>query len=271
MCIIPGLNTIPPEVVIKIFGELSLLEALHLAATCCRLRQILDENTPTIYERLRRQIQCEKYARVLLADQGVLPSGSSVTIQGLLRLRRNSRIVEKAIDVFDRDITPHIRIPTTDVDDEFYGGKTRPLHLTPTERHRFTRSYYQVWSIFLLDRPSRQQRYRSMLLKHLYMLYEMIYLDQPIGDKTESLSFNEKRTELLQEVDKLLRSLYHHFHGNEFINFSGYSISMRTQGHAAIWDHCQPDLKCIVCFSWRSPKKQPVKVEGVWDCTTEEE
>lgn len=114
MCIIPGLNTIPPEVVIKIFGELSLLDALHLAATCCRLRQILDENTPTIYERLRRQIQCEKYARVLLADQGVLPSGSSVTIQGLLRLRRNSRIVEKAIDVFDRDITPHIRSEHTD-------------------------------------------------------------------------------------------------------------------------------------------------------------
>jgi hypothetical protein len=110
-----------------------------------------------------------------------------------------------------------------------------------------------------------------MLLKHLYMLYEMIYLDQPIGDKTESLSFNEKRSELLQEVDQLLRSLYHHFHGNEFINFSGCSISMRTQGHAAIWDHCQPGLKCIVCFSWRSPKKQPVKVEGVWDCTTEEE
>lgn len=103
-------NTIPAEVVIKIFGELSLQDALHLAATSCRLRQVLDENMPTIYKRLRRNIQCEGYARVLLADQGGLPSdSSSVTIRDLLRLRRISRMVEKAINVFDHDITPHIR------------------------------------------------------------------------------------------------------------------------------------------------------------------
>lgn len=103
-------NPIPSEVVIKIFEELSLLDALHLAATCCRLRQVLDENTPTIYKRLRRKIQCEEYARVLLADQGGLPSdSSSVTMRDLLRLRRNTCRVEKAINVFDRDITPHIR------------------------------------------------------------------------------------------------------------------------------------------------------------------
>jgi hypothetical protein len=102
-------NTIPAEVVINIFGELSLPDAIHLAATCCRLRQVLDENTPTIYKRLRRNILCEGYARVLLADQRGLPSdSSSVTIRDLLRLQRNSHMVEKAIKVFDRDITPHI-------------------------------------------------------------------------------------------------------------------------------------------------------------------
>lgn len=103
-------NPIPSEVVIKIFGELSLPDALHLAATCSRLRQVLDENTPTIYKCLRRKIQCEGYARVLLADQGGLPSdSSSVTMRDLLRLWRNSGRVEKAMNVFDRDITPHIR------------------------------------------------------------------------------------------------------------------------------------------------------------------
>jgi hypothetical protein len=103
-------NTIPVEVVIKIFGELSLPDALHLAATSCQLCQVLDENTPTIYKPLRRNIQCEGYARVLLVDQGGLPSdSSSVTIQDLSRLRRNSRMAEKAINMFDRDITPHIR------------------------------------------------------------------------------------------------------------------------------------------------------------------
>ncbi|KAJ5570015.1 uncharacterized protein N7459_009445 [Penicillium hispanicum] len=263
-------NSIPTEVVIRIFGELSLSDALHLAATCCRLRQVLNENTPTVYKRLRRQIQCERYARVLLADQGGLPSNSpSVTIPDLLRLRRNSRMVEKAINVFDRDITPHIRIPTTDIDDEFYGGKPRPLHLTPTERHRFTRSYYQVWSLFLLDRPSRQQRYRSMLLKHLYVVFEMIDLDQPIAD--EASPPTEKRGELLREVDVYLCYLYHRIHRQDYINFSGQSISMRTQGHAAIWDHCQPDFKKVVCYPWRNPDKLPIQDEEVWEYTTDEE
>lgn len=104
-------NPMPTEVIIRIFGELTLPDALHLAATCRRLRQVMKENTPAIYRRLRRQVPCERYARVVLADQGGPPpcSSSSMTIADLLRLRRNSRIVEKAIEVFDRDITAHIR------------------------------------------------------------------------------------------------------------------------------------------------------------------
>ncbi|OJZ83140.1 hypothetical protein ASPFODRAFT_194567 [Aspergillus luchuensis CBS 106.47] len=267
-----GFAHIPTEVLIRIYGELPLPDALHLAATCRRLRQVLINNTPTIYKRLRRKMPCEQHARVLLADQGgPLPHSSSVTLGDLLRLRRNVGIVEKAIEVFDRDITPHIRIPLTSVDDEFYGGKPRPLHLTPTERHRFTWSYYQVWSLLLLDQPSRQQRYRSMLLKHMYLIYEMVDLDQPIGDEPGSSQADEKRCALFQEVSEYLQFLYHDIHGVDYIDFSGQSVSMRTQGHAAIWDHCQPDLKRIVCYQWRNPEKKPVKEEDVWEHTTDEE
>ncbi|GKZ48544.1 hypothetical protein AbraIFM66951_000617, partial [Aspergillus brasiliensis] len=49
-------NPIPTEVIINIFGELPLPDALHLAATCRRLRQVLNDNTPTIYKRLRKKI-----------------------------------------------------------------------------------------------------------------------------------------------------------------------------------------------------------------------
>ncbi|PYI02675.1 hypothetical protein BO78DRAFT_453397 [Aspergillus sclerotiicarbonarius CBS 121057] len=266
------MHTIPTEIIIKIFGNLPLSDALHLATTCRRLRQVLDENTATIYKHLRRHILCERHARVLLADQGGLSSdSSSVTIRDLLQLRRNSRIVEKAIEVFDRDITPHIRIPLTSIDDEFYGGKPRPLYLTPTERHRFTRSYYQVWSLLLLDRLSRQQRYRSLLLKHLYLIYEMGDLDQPIGDdEPGSLFADEKRCELLREVDAYLHYLYKKIHGQEYIDFSGQSVSMCTRGHAAIWDHCQPDFKMIVCYQMRRSRKSE-KEEEVWEDTTDEE
>ncbi|PYH65916.1 uncharacterized protein BO88DRAFT_347790 [Aspergillus vadensis CBS 113365] len=265
-------HSIPTEVIIRIYGELPLPDALQLAATCCRLRQVLIDNTPTIYKNLRRNVPCERYARVLLADQGGSPPhSSSVTIGDLLRLRRNSRIVEKAIEVFDRDITPNIRIPLTSIDDKFYGGKPRPLHLTPTERHRFSRSYYQVWDLLLLDQPSRHQRYRTMLLKHLYMMYEMVDLDQPIGDDSEYFPADEKRCALAEEVSDYLRFLYPDIHGVDYIDFSGQSVSMRTQGHAAIWDHCQPDLKKIVCYQWRDPEKKQVKEEEVWENTTDEE
>ncbi|GFN21568.1 hypothetical protein AtubIFM56815_004141 [Aspergillus tubingensis] len=267
-----GFAHIPTEVLTRIYGELPLLDALRLAATCRRLRQVLIDNTPTIYKRLRRRIPCERYARVLLADQGGSPPQySSVNIGDLLRLRQNSRFVEKAIEVFDRDITPNIRIPLTSIDNKFYGGKPRPLHLTPTERHRFTRSYYQVWSLLLLDQSSRQQRYRTMLLKHLYMIYEMVDLDQPIGDESEYSPADEKRCALSEEVSEYLRFLYHGIHGVDYIDFSGQSVSMRTQGHAAIWDHCQPDLKKIVCYQWRDPEKKPVGEEDVWAHTTDEE
>ncbi|GKZ57414.1 hypothetical protein AnigIFM60653_001747 [Aspergillus niger] len=266
-------SPMPTEVIIRIFGELTLPDALHLAATCRRLRQVMKENTPAIYRRLRRQIPCERYARVVLADQGGPPpySSSSMTIADLLRLRRNSRVVEKAIEVFDRDITAHIRISLKSIDDQFYGGNPRPLSLTPTERHRFTRSYYQVWSLLLLNQRSRQKRYQNMLLKHLYMIYEMTDLDQPIGDESRSFPADEKRCELLQEVSEYLRDLYHNIHGVDYIDFSGQSVSMRTQGHAAIWDHCQPDFKKIVCYQWRDPEKKPVQEEEVWEHTTDEE
>ena len=104
------MHTLPTEIITQIFGELPVRDTLHLAATCRRLRQVLDEHTPTIYKRLRRQIKCERHARVVLADQGGVPfNSSSVTIQDLVRLQRNSCIVEKAIIAFDRDVTAYIR------------------------------------------------------------------------------------------------------------------------------------------------------------------
>lgn len=189
----------------------------------------------------------------------------------LLRISGVSRWTREHINCLENCWLKCCKVPLTSVDDEFYGGKPRPLHLTPTERHRFTWSYYQVWSLLLLDQPSRQQRYRSMLLKHMYLIYEMVDLDQPIGDEPGSSQADEKRCALFQEVSEYLQFLYHDIHGVDYIDFSGQSVSMRTRGHAAIWDHCQPDLKRIVCYQWRNSEKKPVKEEDVWEHTTDEE
>lgn len=110
-----------------------------------------------------------------------------------------------------------------------------------------------------------------MLLKHMYLIYEMVDLDQPIGDEPGSSQADEKRCALFQEVSEYLQFLYHDIHGVDYIDFSGQSVSMRTRGHAAIWDHCQPDLKRIVCYQWRNSEKKPVKEEDVWEHTTDEE
>lgn len=101
------------------------------------------------------------------------------------------------------------------------------------------------------------------------MVYEMIDLDQPIGDEPPPPT--EKRRELRGEVDTYLCHIYYKIHGKDYIDFSGQSISMRTQGHAAIWDHCQPDFKQVVCYQWRDPQKKPIKDEKVWEHTTDEE
>lgn len=69
----------------RIRTTLYFRSAHRFAATCCRLHQILDHNTPLIYKHLRRQIQCETYARILLADQGTLTCVYPlVTIQDLV-------------------------------------------------------------------------------------------------------------------------------------------------------------------------------------------
>ncbi|PWY66363.1 hypothetical protein BO94DRAFT_504324 [Aspergillus sclerotioniger CBS 115572] len=266
------MHTIPTEILIRIYGDLPVPDVLHLSATCHRLRQVLDEHTPTIYKRLRRQIKCERHARAVLADQGILPLNSpSVTIRHLLQLQRNFRVVEKAIVVFDREVTANIHISNPSFNNKFYGGKPRPLHLTPTERHRFIRSYYQVWSLLLLDRPSREHRLRTTLLKDLYLIYEMCDFWEPFDDEMDFPSLDEKRSELIDQVFDYSRYLYYHIHEQDYMGISGADVELQTRGHAAIWDHCQPDFKRIVCWEWCDPDKKPVREEEVWENTTDEE
>lgn len=129
-----GEDPIPTEIIIRIYGELSFTDAFNLAATCRQLRLILDTNTPTIYKRLRKQISGEKYARLLLVDQGSLPSTSSALgTHHLRRLRRNSRRVEKAIDKFDHVILPDIQSEC--IYDSSYHRHLAKLHSSQWPQH----------------------------------------------------------------------------------------------------------------------------------------
>jgi len=104
-----------------------------------------------------------------------------------------------------------------------------------------------------------------MLLKDLYLLYEMIELKQSIGDGVDT---PVKRHELLDEVDAYRRYLYYHVHKKDCIYMC---ISLGVDGHTAIFDHFRDDLKKVVCYQWRDPEKVPIKEEEVWDDTSDEE
>ncbi|PWY64812.1 hypothetical protein BO83DRAFT_411068 [Aspergillus eucalypticola CBS 122712] len=217
---------------------LSFSDAFNLAATCRQLRLILDNHTPTIYKRLRRHIKGGIYARLLLVDQGSLPSiSSTLGIHHFRHLRRNYRKVEKAINEFDHVILTDIQMATPHIGDQYYHRNPDLLHLTPTERHRFMRSYYQ-----------------SMLLKHLHLANVI-------------LGFMLRLTEVLEPAVPV---------GSEWLDLllelGNYLYALQMRGKLKyMWDHCQLFFKTALCtYPWRKPAQGPVKEEQVWNNETDE-
>jgi hypothetical protein len=58
-----------------------------------------------------------------------------------------------------------------------------PPYLTKTERPRFIRAYYRIWSIMLLEVNSRPQRLSTLTLRQLHRTVEMAQLPAPLGDE----------------------------------------------------------------------------------------
>lgn len=93
---------IPIELIIYILGHLPPSDVLNLAATCRKLYNSWQQHTNTVYNRVTHTIQCEPDARGLLADQGILPVDSAMTVTGFLQLRRNAQVMEKIVERFGR-------------------------------------------------------------------------------------------------------------------------------------------------------------------------
>ena len=185
----------------------SFSDALALAATCRRLRNVWITNVGPIYSHVApRSIPCERYARRFLADQGgPAVNVSTLSDKDVLRMLRNSCVVEQAILQFEKEIVSRVKgtlCPITRVGVHFTtlmihfnktaqgfrvediygpGARKHPPHLTRTERPRFIRSYYQLWGLMKSDPAEWQSRLEPMTLKQLYHLSEMCALTQSIG------------------------------------------------------------------------------------------
>lgn len=114
--------SLPTELVIHVFCWLSTFsDVFNLAATCRRHQQIWTDNATFIYNHVApRTIECRCHARDLLADRGGAAADSPVlSVRDVRRLVRNSRIVEKSIAQFNKNIVCHVRsklyIPCVDV------------------------------------------------------------------------------------------------------------------------------------------------------------
>lgn len=153
---------VPTELLVKTSCQLSsFLDVFALAATCQRLRCIWTMNVSRIYSHVApKAIPYERYARSFLADQG-RPAGDSLSAGDVVFVIRNSHIVKMAIVQFEKEIIPRINsrfcarllysFPRSDKPkavgfplEEWYGAPKHPPNLTPTERKRFIRSYYQL-------------------------------------------------------------------------------------------------------------------------------
>ena len=103
---------LPNEIIVKLFCHLSSLsEVLALAAVIRALRLIWTGNITHIYYQVAPQsISCERHARKFREDQrGSFFESCPMSAQDVICIARNSRIVEKSVLQFEREIVCKVK------------------------------------------------------------------------------------------------------------------------------------------------------------------
>lgn len=299
------LSLLPEEIISEIFCLLpSFTDIFNLASSCTRLKRMWKSSVTLIYHSVaQRRIPCLRQARCFLTDQGG-PSVDSPTIttENVSQMVRNAHTIEKAILQFEKEIVCRVegkaysliqnRPRNSDQQaacghsaKKYYGEGARrhPKTLTSTERPRFIRSYYQLWSMMTIDAEEWQPRLDTMSLKQLYYLCEMSKLTQSIGreeivpapqfpnaDPDLAIAINsgrsKKRIALDERIWGHITRVYQRVYHREaewpwiFTKEEGYLWFI------VIWDHWQPSLKSIVCSS-----RQSFEQMHLWDDTSDDD
>lgn len=124
----------------------------------------------------------------------------------------------------------------------------------------------------LLDPASKERRFGTILLKHLFLVYEMTMLKQPIGDEKTSGVSHKERGILVGEMQNRVKHTFQQIHKRDY---QDPTVDAGTEGylhHVMMFDHYQPILKELVCNRFvPAPKPNPVKEESVWLGTSDEE
>lgn len=289
------LTTFPKELLTGIYYFLpSFSEVLALSSTCHWLRDCWLTDVTLIYHHIApRTIPCERHARNFLVDpHGTYKNPSMISADDVLRLIRNSRIVEKAISQFETQIVSRVKRDAPETEEYYGAGVHHPPYLTRTERPRFIRSYYELWGLMRLRTAAEwQAKLEPMTLKQLFHLYEMSMLPDTIGrgrgegvvpfpsrpeTRLDTIFIDhesvERRVALERQILKHLEDVYRRTHGKNLIRIWVHAPQEGYGDFIAMWDHFQPSLKEVVCG--RRSKEPPYRFFldlNLWEDSSGEE
>ena len=104
-------SSMSAEIITEIFCQLpSFADVFALETTCTRFRYVWTTNVTPIYGRVaQRSIPCERHAHSFLADQGGPPLDGVLSAGDVVRMVRNTRVVENAILQFEREIVCRVK------------------------------------------------------------------------------------------------------------------------------------------------------------------
>ncbi|KAL8703550.1 MAG: hypothetical protein Q9201_003280 [Fulgogasparrea decipioides] len=182
---------------------------------------------------------------------------------------RNARIVEQAVLQFEIDNVSRVRLGGASAS-KFYGeGAVRhPPHLTRTERHRFIRTYYLLWSLMKLNDPVKwHARLESLSLKKLYDLHELcelpenedksrcfgtLALHDPMDEVPRSYFLDNKtrsaeRLALTRMTWDHIEERYRQIYSQEAPAVITYAMDEGWYVYVVMWDHWRDALREIVC------------------------
>ena len=155
--------------------------------------------------------------------------------------------------------------------EKFYGpgAQNHPATLTPSERPRFIRSYYLIWTLMRLDRAQWDARLEDKTSQELYYLQEMSKLTQSIGreehipppmfpdqspDSIHAIysGQSDKRAALECRIWEQIQRNSQRFFDRDAQDVSWCAKHEGFLWFVVLWDHWQPSLKDVVCHQSRS-------------------
>lgn len=179
---------------------------------------------------------------------------------------------------------------------EYYGVRNRRRdlpRLTRTERPRFIRAYYQLWSMLEIHVAAWPARLETMTLRQLFYLCEMTKLLQHIGSEemqasqpgsssrnTSHAMFDhrpsEKRAALGKKIWEHIECINRRvWHDDRMPQPEPWYCPTEGEGylhHIVLWDHWQGELKKMVCKPLRKDRPAPeFERQYLWEECSEEE